>query len=115
MRAASREQPSAVDLLPNQKSMTYIKLAWTWLVTSSADPANTSLTVKSGLVTLATYITVVAGLAHISLPSDVLTQLIDSIVSFVQGFLMILSSTIAIIAFIRKIKRTFDGTNAAVQ
>ncbi|MGY3406087.1 hypothetical protein ACVWZV_002200 [Bradyrhizobium sp. GM5.1] len=92
----------------------YISLAWNWLVWSSADPTARSLTVKAGLTALLTYGTMIAGLAHVSLPSDLITEFIDAVVAVVQSVLVAASSVIAAWALLRKIIRTIDGTNHAL-
>jgi hypothetical protein len=92
-----------------------IKKAIAWLVFSSKDAQAISLSAKSFLVLAATWVTVAAGLAHVQLPSDLLTQLIDSTVALIQGLLMIVSTVVTIVGIIRKIARTIDGTNQVLQ
>lgn len=94
--------------------MKYITLAWNWLVYSSANEQAFSITVKAFLTAIVTYGTVAAGLAHISLPSDLLTQLVDAVVSLFQSILLVVSSIVTVIAFVRKIKSTIDGTNKVI-
>lgn len=89
----------------------YLVLAWNWLVWSSQDPTTVSLSVKAFLTAGVTYGTIAAGMAHISLPSDLLTQLVDAIVAIVQSALMLGSALLTVIGIIRKIKSTIDGTN----
>jgi hypothetical protein len=91
--------------------MNYITAGWNWLVFSSADPKRVSLTLRGFLVALATYTTVLAGIAHVQLPSDLITQLIEGVVSLVQQLLMLVSTAITIIGIVRKIAKTFAGTN----
>lgn len=93
--------------------MDYIKQGWNWLVFSSADPQRVSLTVKGVLIGALTYATVLAGFAHIALPSDLLTQLIDQIVNLVQSFLMVVAIITATAGIIRKVGKTLVGTNQA--
>jgi hypothetical protein len=95
--------------------MKYLKTAWYWLMFSSNNPQAISLTIKGVLVTLLTYVTVAAGLAHISLPSDILTQVVDAIVMFVQSVLMAISIAITIVGLVRKLFKTFAGTNSVLQ
>jgi hypothetical protein len=91
--------------------MEYIRTAWYWLVFSANDPQKVSLSVKAFLITLLTYGTVLAGFAHITLPSELLTQLIDGIVMLVQAGFMLVSVVTTIVGLVRKIGMTFAGTN----
>jgi hypothetical protein len=95
--------------------MQYLKSGWNWLVFSSADPERISLFVKSVLMGVVTYATILAGLAHITLPSDIITQLIDSLVSIVQNVLMLVAALTGAVGLIRKIGTTIYGTNKVIQ
>ena len=95
--------------------MKYIISAWYWLVFSSTDPARVSLTIKAFLTGLLTYGTVLAGFGHIQLPVDLLTQLVDAVVAFVQTVLLCVSIGAGIVGLVRKIATTFSGDNQVIQ
>jgi hypothetical protein len=95
--------------------MNFIKTAVAWLVFSSKDAQAISLSARGFLVLAATWVTIAAGFAHVQLPSDLLTQFIDSTVALIQGLLMIVSIVVTICGLIRKIARTIDGTNQVLQ
>jgi hypothetical protein len=95
--------------------MKYIVSAWYWLVFSSTNPQRVSLTIKAFLTGLLTYSTVLAGFGHIQLPIDLLTQLVDGIVAFVQTALLCVSIAAGIVGLIRKIATTFSETNQVIQ
>jgi hypothetical protein len=91
--------------------MKHLGSLWAWVVYSSADPQRYSLFLKGTLVTIATYVTVIAGFAHITVPSDLITQIIDHIVLIVQDTLMLVSVIVATIGLVRKVAKTYAGTN----
>jgi hypothetical protein len=95
--------------------MKYIVTAWYWLVFSSTNPERISLTVKAFLTGLLTYSTIVAGFGHVQLPIDLLTQLVDGIVAFVQAALLCVSIGAGIVGLTRKIATTFSDTNQVIQ
>lgn len=81
-------------------------------MTSSADPAKWSLTIKGFAGTAVTIITMVAGLANIQVGD--LTPVVDAVVSVVQGALLIVSSIAFIIGFVRKLWNTISNKNSGV-
>lgn len=89
-----------------------MKTFWSWLVTSSADPAKWSLTIKGFAGTAITIITMVAGLANIQVGD--LTPVVDAVVSFVQAILLAVSSVAFIIGFVRKVWNTVSNKNPEV-
>lgn len=95
--------------------MKYLTSAWHWLVFSSANPQRVSLTLKAFLITLATYTTVLAGFAHIQLPSELITQVINGVVNVTQQLLMLVSTAVTVIGLVRKIATTFAGTNKVLE
>ena len=107
--AAAREHPR---LQTSRSIMKHLGSIWDWLVYSSANPSKYSLFLKGTLVTVATYATVLAGFAHISVPSDLITQIIDGIVAVVQDFLMLVAVVAATVGAIRKVILTITGKNA---
>jgi hypothetical protein len=91
--------------------MKHLGSIWDWIVYSSANPSKYSLFLKGALVTVATYATVVAGFAHISVPSELITEIIDGIVTAVQDFLMLVAVVAATVGAIRKVVLTITGNN----
>lgn len=94
--------------------MNLIKTAWLWLVYSSADPQKFSLSVKAALTLALTYGSMAAGLAHIQVPSEMFTQLIDAVALLIQAIAFVVSSIVGIFAFYRKVQTTLDGTNQVI-
>lgn len=82
-----------------------------WVMLSSQDPAATSLTVKAALAALLTWLTMAAGLGHISLPIDQISGLFDLIVQWVQTVLLLVSTSVAVFGAVRKIYLTIAGKN----
>lgn len=60
-----------------------------WLVRSSANPENVSMTVKGALIGIIPVILFFAQQLHLSWTSDQLTELIQSITVFLSSFLII--------------------------
>jgi hypothetical protein len=89
----------------------YLKIALDWLIFSSSNPQEVSLTEKAALITALTYGTTLAGFANVQLPNELLTELIGLIVSFVQNLLMFVSIGLGIVGLVRKIVTTFTGNN----
>lgn len=85
-----------------------------WLLQSSANPQATSLTVQASLTALVTYFTMLAGIGHVQLPTDLLTQLVDFIVQAVQYGLLTISVVAGIWGVLRKIVAFFTGTHASL-
>jgi hypothetical protein len=81
-----------------------------WIVLSSADSTQAGLTVKGILLSILPVASVLLGLAHIHVGD--LTGVVDSIVSFVQAGLAVVSSIVVVIGLARKIYRSVTGTNA---
>lgn len=88
--------------------MNYIKKGWNWLITSSADPEKVSLTFKGIVTGLATGLTILLGVAHINVGSQ-LTTLVDATVSFVQQVLVVISIGVTIVGLVRKLWITIQG------
>lgn len=87
---------------------------YVWLLQSSQNPQATSLAVQATLTALVTYATVLAGFGHVQLPTDLLTQLTDGIVQFVQYALILISIVAGIWGVLRKLWATFTGTHASL-
>lgn len=85
---------------------------WDWLVWSSADPNQLSLTVKGALTGVVTLITVGTGIAQIHLPDGVpmiLSELVDGAVSVVQAVAGVVSALAVVAGLWRKLLITFRG------
>ena len=103
-------------LLKNKlkKEMNTIKKMWYWLVKSSANANNWSLTVKGALVSIIPIIIMVTNLANIHLQTADLTATTDAIVSIVAGFATLVSAVITTVGLVRKLYKTIVGTNAVL-
>lgn len=74
-----------------------------WVVVSSADPKEISLTIKGVLVGLVPYVMVLVGLAHLNVGQDQLTTLIDGIADVIQYLLALISVSMTVVGMARKI------------
>src|SRR5690242_12220385 len=74
-----------------------------WVVVSSANPQEISLTIKGVLVGLVPYGIALIGLTHVSVGADQLNTFIDGIATLVQDLLGIVSVSMAIVGLCRKI------------
>lgn len=90
------------------------KLIVRWVMLSSQDPAATSLTVKASLAAALTWLTIAAGLGHITLPISDISGLFDLIVQWVQTALLLVSVSTAIFGAARKIWVTIAGNNPVI-
>lgn len=88
------------------------KMAVRWVMLSSQNPTITSLTVKASLAALLTWLTMAAGLGHITLPIADISNLFDLIVQWVQTALMLVSVSVAVFGAARKVYLTIVGSNA---
>lgn len=86
-----------------------------WVVLSSKNPEQTSLTLKSSLVAVATFLTMVFGLAHVAVPISSLTPIVDLIISWIQTALLLVSIGGSIYGAIRKLYLTVTGKNVVLQ
>lgn len=85
-----------------------------WLAYSSKDSEKVSLTLKSFLTFLVTVATIVAGFYKVQLPSEDLTAFVDTGIALVQSVLVVASFASTIVGLVRKIWRTYNGTNAVI-
>jgi hypothetical protein len=91
---------------------------FSWLITSSADPDNTSLAVKGLLLGSVTYVLQVStlvcglGLLCLGLDADWLTSAINGLTTILTGVLYLVSGAMAVWGLIRKFRL---GRWAAVQ
>lgn len=88
---------------------------WNWIVTSSADANKTSLTVKGFLVGIIPAAMILLHIANINVGQEQLTGFIDAFSVVIQDALTLISAVMFLWGLIRKLSRTVDGTNAALQ
>src|SRR5436305_1423909 len=75
-----------------------------WIVVSSADPTEISLTVRGALVGIIPTLMAVAGIAHINLgDGSILTTLVDGIASTVQLALTLVATAMTVYGATRKL------------
>lgn len=75
-----------------------------WILTSSANPAEVSLTIKAAAVGIVPVIMALAGVAHLNLgDGSVLTTLFDAFATFFQNVLTVVASGMAVYGICRKI------------
>lgn len=89
---------------------------WNWLVYSSANEEQVSLTVKGTLTGLATGLSVIWGFGHVGsiFPSDLVATLINNIITIIQETLLLVSTLTASYGLVRKLWTTLAGTNAVL-
>jgi hypothetical protein len=96
-----------------QKLMQWFDNAVEWIVYSSNDATQISLTVKGALLGIIPYLMIVAGIAHVNVgDSTTLTALVDSIANFVQVALTAVSALVTVYGLARKVFLTIAGKNA---
>lgn len=89
--------------------MKLLTKAWDWLVTSSADPARVSLTVRGALLALVpTVLGIVSaacgfGIICLGVDEPLLNQIIESIAALIQGVLAVVAALWVVWGLIRKI------------
>lgn len=74
-----------------------------WLVTSSENPSNISLTLKGAIPTIISIILLVAPIFHVSVDSSQLTQIGDGVMQAVLAFCGFVSAVAMVVGLIRKI------------
>ncbi len=92
-----------------------INKAIAWIVFSSKDPQKVSLTVKGVLLGLVPVIITGFNLAHVDLPTDTLTTLVDAVVQTINSGLTIIAGVMTFWGMVRKIHLTVTGENQIVQ
>lgn len=95
--------------------MNFIQKVWDWVVWSSANSDEVSTSVKGFLTFVITIVSVGAGVGHIQLPGELLTQVVDATIGAVQAIIAALSAVMFLAGIIRKLWRTVRGTNVAIQ
>lgn len=87
-----------------------------WVVTSSADPTEVSLTVKGALIGVVPTLMAVAGVAHINLgDGSLLTSLVDALAQFIQVALTLIATAIAVWGALRKVYYLVAPANSVSQ
>jgi hypothetical protein len=74
-----------------------------WIVVSSADPQEISLSIKGVLVGLVPYVIAISGLAHLNVGQDQMTGLIDGVANVIQYALALVSGVMMVWGMARKI------------
>jgi uncharacterized membrane protein len=77
-----------------------------WIVVSSTDPAEVSLTIKGILVGVVPAVIVLAGLANLNVGSDQLNALIDGFVMLVQALFTVVATCMTLYGMLRKLLNT---------
>lgn len=88
-----------------------MKKIFAWLILSSKNPQQLSLTIKGVLVGAITYVVFFAGLFHITLSPSDLTSLVESIVQIIEMTLTLISIVATAWGFVRKIYTSITGQN----
>ena len=87
-----------------------------WLLVSSNDPQDVSLTVKGALLGAVPAIMYVAGVAHLGLGQDMLTAVFDAAVTFVQTALAAVAAAVTLYGAARKVWLTvFKSAPASIE
>jgi len=94
--------------------MQNLKKAWEWLVKSSANANELSLTVKAFLYGLIPMVVAMSGIMHVQLNSNMLTELVDALGQVIVVVGGIVTGLTFLIALLRKIITTITGKNEVV-
>ena len=73
-----------------------------WIIVSSADPNEVSLTLKGLFLTAIPSIMFAVGIAHLNLGQDQVTGIFDSATAFVQTSLAVVGTAITLYGAVRK-------------
>lgn len=100
----------------------FLVTVWTWITISSADPEKYSSTIKFALLGIIPYVLQATALAcgfhlpHacVSLDQDALTAIIEGISNVAFWSLSLVSGIGTLWALIRKVGRTIQGSNRAI-
>jgi len=80
-----------------------------WVLASSANPEEASLTIKGILVGAVPAAMFLIGLAHVDIGSDQVNALVDSVAQFVESFLALVAAAITTYGIARKILISIFG------
>jgi hypothetical protein len=86
-----------------------------WIVVSSKDSSQVSLTIKGVLIGLIPYLMTISGLAHLNIGQDQLTGIFDTFASLVQAGLTLISYVVMFIGLARKLWNTIEVHQQATQ
>lgn len=90
-----------------KKIVSAVNEFYNWLLISSANPAQASLTFKGLLTALVPTAMAVFGFAHIGVSSDMVGSFINGVAMVVQDFLFLLAALMTLWGVTRKIISTF--------
>lgn len=88
-----------------------LKKIWNWVIYSSANAEEISLTVKGVLLGIVPAVIILGNLAHVTFTSDQLTHIIDGIVAAIGAIGLIVSAIMTLYGLLRKLATTSLGTN----
>ena len=94
--------------------MSYLKTAYTWLMKSSQNPGAVSLTIKGATTGVITAITVVIGLAHISVGTADLNGIVDGAIACVQAAAAMTAAITTVYGAVRKVVLTIESKHASL-
>ena len=94
--------------------MQTLKKAWDWVVKSSVNANQLSLTVKAFLYGIIPGILFLANLAHVQIGSAELTSIVDGIVQVIVTLGGFISALVFVVGLVRKIVFTITGDNEVV-
>jgi hypothetical protein len=80
-----------------------------WIVVSSANPAEISLTIKGVLIGIIPNAMLLVGLAHLNVGQDQLTLLFDAVANLVQAVLTAVASVMTVYGLARKLWNTIKA------
>lgn len=91
-----------------------IKLAWLWLVRSSADPKKASLFVRASLTTVASALLFAADFLNLNISNEEINTIVNSITDLVFAGLTFFGTILVFVGFVRKVALTATGQNKVV-
>ena len=95
--------------------MTYFNTLVRWIVRSSANPQNESLTIKGFLLSLVPFAIAALGLTHVSVGADQLNALIDGVAAVLQAVLTAISAAALFVGLLRKFWLTIKAHQQIAQ
>ncbi len=86
----------------------------TWLIVSSKDPQKVSLFIKGVLLGVLPTVVYFAGLAHLNVGQSDLKAVVEVLAQIIEVGLGLVSVVVALVGLVRKIWRTAQGENRAL-
>jgi hypothetical protein len=86
-----------------------------WIVVSSSDPNDLSLTLKGALLAAVPTIMLASGIFHINVSQQDVLSLVQALVITLQAGLQLVGASIAVIGFLRKIYLSATGRNQFIE